>query len=183
MIIFILIITIPRLSRCRWCSTSWASPALWSEAFQRLRWWLSWWGQPDQWSMSSANLLNFLTFWNFEYLHIKGVHWLLRKAQDHPNYKDCQGIWSGRGGIVVIVKLIKSPKHSHQHHILFQPFTICTMTLSTNYDFQVYKQLSEKNDTIIRNVLDIDASKASWGGWWWWSKMLIMMIVLIHKKY
>ena len=59
--------------------------------------------------MSSANLLNFLTFWNFEYLHIKGVHWLLRKAQDHPNYKDCQGIWSGRGGIVVIVKLIKSP--------------------------------------------------------------------------
>ena len=32
------------------------------------------------------------------------------------------------------------------------------MTLSTNYDFQVYKQLSEKNDTIIRNVLDIEAS-------------------------
>ena len=31
------------------------------------------------------------------------------------------------------------------------------------YDDQVYKQLSEKNDTIIRNVLDIEASKASWG--------------------
>ena len=30
-------------------------------------------------------------------------------------------------------------------------------------DDQVYKQLSEKNDTIIRNVLDIEASKASWG--------------------
>ena len=28
-------------------------------------------------------------------------------------------------------------------------------------DDQVYKQLSEKNDTIIRNVLDIEASKAS----------------------
>ena len=127
-------------------------------------------------------MLNFLTFWNFEYLHIKGVHWLLRKAQDHPNYKDCQGIWSGRGGIVVIVKLIKSP------NILISIIFFSNLLPYAQWHYQQImisrcisnwaRRMTQSSGTFLTLMqarpLEEDDDQ--------WSMMLIMMIVLIHKK-